>query len=65
MVYRQFYPLAGRLYLTLVHKKFDADVFFPEIDFSEWEEVSREEFHDDNNGFDYTCLNLVRKGIIK
>jgi dihydrofolate reductase len=65
MVYRQFYPLAGRLYLTLVHKNFDADVFFPEIDFTEWKEVSREEFHDDNNGFDYTCLNLMRKDIIK
>ena len=63
MVYRQFYPLAGRLYLTLVHKKFDADVYFPEIDFSEWEEVSREEFYDHKNNFNFTCLDLVRAGI--
>ena len=35
-VYRQFLPHADRLYLTLVKKDFDADVFFPEIDFSQW-----------------------------
>ena len=62
MVYRQFYPLAGKLYLTLVHKSFEADVFFPEIDFSEWEEISREELFDEQNGFAYSYLNLVRKG---
>jgi dihydrofolate reductase len=61
MVYRQFYPLAKKLYLTLVHKPFEADVFFPEIDFSEWREVAREDFYDENNGFQYSYLNLVRK----
>jgi dihydrofolate reductase len=61
MVYRQFYPLAEKLYLTLVHKPFEADVFFPEIDFSEWREVAREDFYDENNGFQYSYLNLVRK----
>jgi dihydrofolate reductase len=61
MVYRQFYPLAEKLYLTLVHKPFEADVFFPEIDFSEWKEVAREDLYDENNGFQYSYLNLVRK----
>ncbi len=28
MVYRQFYPLAKKIYLTLVHQPFDADVLF-------------------------------------
>lgn len=60
MVYRQFYPLAGKLYLTLVHKPFEADVFFPEIDYSEWTEESREDYHDDKNDFDYSYINLVR-----
>jgi dihydrofolate reductase len=36
MVYAQFLPLAGKLYLTRVHASFDADTFFPEIDFSQW-----------------------------
>lgn len=61
MIYRQFYPVAGKLYLTLVHKPFDADVYFPEIDFSEWNEIEREDFYDEKNGFDYSYLNLERK----
>src|SRR5690606_23432215 len=63
MVYRQFYPLAGKLYLTLVHQPFEADVFFPEIDFLEWKEVVREDLYDDRNGFHYSNLNLVRKSL--
>lgn len=61
MVYRQFYPLAGKLYLTLVHKTFEADVYFPEIKFNEWEETSRNDLYDEKNGFHYSYLNLVRK----
>ena len=37
MVYAQFLPVAGKLYLTRVHHSFEADTFFPEIDFSQWE----------------------------
>ncbi len=61
MIYRQFYPLAGKLYLTLVHRDFDADVYFPEIDYSEWEETFREDHSDEVNRFDYSYLNLKRK----
>ncbi len=61
MIYRQFFPIAGKLYLTLVHKPFDADVWFPEIDYSEWKEISREDFRDEKNGFNYSYLNLERK----
>jgi dihydrofolate reductase len=61
MVYRQFYPMAKKLYLTLVHKDFEADVFFPEIDYSDWEEESREDLYDEKNGFDYSYIDLVRK----
>ena len=61
MIYRQFYPIAGKLYLTLVRQSFDADVFFPEIDFKEWTENSREDFYDEKNDFHYSYLNLERK----
>lgn len=54
-VYRQFLPFSDRLYLTRVHKSFDADVFFPEIDFSQWTRISSEDFPSgDINGFSYT-----------
>jgi dihydrofolate reductase len=61
MIYRQFYPIAGKLYLTLVHKDFEADVFFPVIDYSEWVENLREDLFDEKNGFNYSYLNFVRK----
>src|SRR5665647_3346893 len=61
MIYRQFFPLAGKLYLTLVHRDFDADVYFPEIDYTEWEELFREDHSDEKNEFEYSYLNLKRK----
>ena len=61
MIYRQFYPVAGKLYLTLIHRDFDADVFFPEIIYPEWEELSRQDLFDEKNGFEYSYLNLKRK----
>jgi len=61
IIYRQFYPLAGKLYLTLVHEDLEADTFFPAIDFSEWIESSREDLFDEKNGFQYSYLDLVRK----
>jgi dihydrofolate reductase len=43
-IYRQFMPLADRLYITHVHKKTPADVFFPEIDPKIWKVIEREDF---------------------
>ena len=63
MIYKQFYPLAGKLYLTMVHQPFEADVFFPEIDFNEWEENEREDLFDEKNDFKYSNINLQRKKI--
>ncbi|NOY36182.1 MAG: dihydrofolate reductase, partial [Chlorobi bacterium] len=48
-VYRQFMPLAGRLYITRVRQSFEGDVFFPEIDKNQWTLVSREEVNDDDS----------------
>jgi dihydrofolate reductase len=60
-VYRQFLPHADRLYLTLVHKPFDADVFFPEIDFSQWKLIASEDFlPDEMNDFSYTNATYDR-----
>jgi len=61
MIYRQFYPVVGKLYLTLVHRDFDADTYFPEINYSEWKELYREDLFDEKNNFNYSYLNLERK----
>lgn len=42
-VYRQFMPLTDRLYITHVHRRTEADTWFPEIDPAEWEVVEKEE----------------------
>jgi len=60
MIYRQFYPIAGKLYLTMAHKDFEADTFFPEINFEEWKELSRENLFDEKNNFNYSNIDLVR-----
>lgn len=59
-IYRQFYPLANRLYLTVVHHTFDADTWFPEIDYSLWNTESREDYFDETNGFAYSYINLIK-----
>jgi len=54
-IYRQFLPIAGRLYLTKVYKSFDGDVYFPIIDWSSWKLVYHEDFPPDaNNDFAYS-----------
>jgi dihydrofolate reductase len=60
MIYRQFYPIAGKLYLTLAHHDFDADTFFPEINFNDWKELSREDLYDEKNNFNYSNIDLIR-----
>jgi dihydrofolate reductase len=61
-VYKQFLPLTDRLYLTWVNKDFDGDVFFPEIDFEQWEIVSQEDFPVDGQlGFSYSYVIYDRK----
>jgi len=45
-IYRQFMPLADRLYITHVHKKAPADIYFPEIDREEWKVLEKEEHKD-------------------
>jgi dihydrofolate reductase len=61
MVYRQFLPLADRLYVTRVHKSFEADVFFPDIDPLEWEEAAREEGSGEGLDFEYSFITYDRK----
>ena len=50
--------LAQQLDITMVHKDFEADVYFPEIDFKIWKEVARENFKaDEKNKLDYSFIS--------
>ena len=47
MIYEQFLPMADRLYLTRIEKSFEADTFFPIINFNDWELVDLKVIDDD------------------
>jgi len=61
-VYRQFLPLADRLYLTYIHQNFEGDTLFPEFNINEWKEISREDHEpDEKNKYSYSFVVLERK----
>jgi dihydrofolate reductase len=61
-VYRQFMNFADRLYITHVHRKAEADVFFPEIDPGIWKVIEKEEYKpQDKEGIPYTYFIYERR----
>jgi dihydrofolate reductase len=53
-VYEQSMNLADRIYLTRVHKEFEGDSYFPEIN-NDWKLISSErQTADEKNPYDYT-----------
>ena len=61
-VYRQSLEIADSLYITWVHHEFSADIYFPEVDFSKWEEVSRQDLPaEDKNPYPYSFVHYKRK----
>ena len=63
MVYRQFMSRADKLYITHIHHTFDeADTFFPVIEPSVWQCVSKE-YHeaDEKNPYAYTFAEYERE----
>ena len=60
-IYRQAMHLTNRIYLTIVHQSFDADTFFPEIDYKDWKETQREDHEaDEKHQFSYSFITLER-----
>src|ERR1035437_5978074 len=61
-IYRQFMPIADRLYITHVHFKAAADVYFPEIDPLVWEVIEKEDFNgNQDHDIPYTYIQYKRK----
>lgn len=54
-IYKQFMPLANKLYITRVHKDYEADTFFPEISMKEWKLSDKVDIDNDTqNNFKYS-----------
>lgn len=61
-IYKQSITFADKLDITLVHKSFDADVYFPEINPEIWELTSEENnCKDEKHLYDYTFQTFNRK----
>lgn len=61
-LFQQMLSMTERLFLTVIHHEFQGDVFFPEIDFMQWNEVSREDHEaDEANPYAYSFLVLEKK----
>ena len=61
--FRAALPLAGRIYLTEVHARPEADTWFPEFDASAWREVSREKHAPgpkDDYAFSFVVLEPIK-----
>ena len=46
-IYEQFLPIADKLYLTRIDKRFEADTFFPIVNFDDWELTELQVIDDD------------------
>lgn len=61
-IYRQAMDKTDIIYLTIVHRSFDADTFFPEIDYNKWEETAHENHQpDERNSIPYSFITLERR----
>jgi len=61
-VYKQSINKVNTMYITWIHKSFTADTYFPEVNFKEWNEVSREDYDaDEQNQFPYSFSVYKRK----
>ncbi|MBS1527321.1 MAG: type II toxin-antitoxin system death-on-curing family toxin [Bacteroidetes bacterium] len=60
-IYKQAMSKTDRIYLTIIHKAFDADTFFPKINYAEWVQKHREDHDaDERNPIPYSFITLER-----
>lgn len=61
-LYEAVMPQVDRLYVTQVHAIVEGDALFPELEFSQWQELSCERHKaGDNNPYDYSFIAYQRR----
>jgi dihydrofolate reductase len=60
-IYNLGLPFTDKIELTYINETFEADAFFPEIDFSEWK-LTNEEFHpkDEKHVHEFSFRSFIR-----
>lgn len=61
-IYKQAMPYASKIELTRVHDTFEADTFFPKIDFSIWKEIDKTVHSKDaRHKHSFSFISYIRK----
>lgn len=60
-IYKQTTMYWDKMYITEINHEFDGDIFFPNIDFNDWKNISKDCFSkDDKNEYDF-CFNIYER----
>lgn len=60
-VYRELLPYCEKVYVTKIHKTFDADAFFPDLDALDGWKVTEKEGPLTENGVDFSYVTYERE----
>lgn len=61
-IYQLAMPVTDRIYLTRIHVEIEGDTHYPEPDWTNWVEISREDHKkDERNPYDFDFLFFERK----
>ena len=59
-VFKLAIPLAKKIYITQIHQQFEGDVWFPNINYKQWEVITREECFSKEKEIKYSYLICER-----
>ena len=60
-IFLEALPLVNKIYMTRIHHHMDGDTHFPELNASEWKEISRQDFEaDEKNNFNFSFIELEK-----
>ena len=59
-IYKLALPLINTIEMTVIDKEVAGDTYFPDIDFTSWEEVSNTLHHDETSDFSYSFVTYQR-----
>lgn len=60
-IYEMFLPLAERLEITIVHRDFEGDSFFPEVNWNEWNLINQVDGTHKESMTSYSFLTYLRR----